>query len=70
MDITDHVIMHLMGFNHTINQKTLLCNFIFATSRMGNKYGAFNRKIQGSAVDIRTDFMVYKNEHNRLLMRY
>jgi deoxycytidine triphosphate deaminase len=27
----------------------------------------FNRKIQGSAVDIRTDFMVYKNEHNRLI---
>jgi hypothetical protein len=34
---------------------------------MGNKYGVFNRKIQGSAVDIRTDFMVYKNEHNRLI---
>jgi hypothetical protein len=28
--------------------------------------GSF-RKIQGSAVDIRTDFMVYKNEHNRLI---
>jgi hypothetical protein len=23
--LTDHVIMHLMGFNHTINPKTLLC---------------------------------------------
>jgi hypothetical protein len=22
--LTDHVIMHLMGFNHTINPKTLL----------------------------------------------
>jgi deoxycytidine triphosphate deaminase len=34
---------------------------------MGNKRSLFNRKIQGSAVDIRTDFMVYKNEHNRLI---
>jgi hypothetical protein len=32
---------------------------------MGNKWSLFNRKIQGSAVDIRTDFMVYK--HNRLI---
>jgi hypothetical protein len=63
--LTDHVIMHLMGFNHTINPKTLfVSNFIFAT-RMGNKWSLFNRKIQGSAVDIRTDFMVYK--HNRLI---
>jgi hypothetical protein len=38
--LTDHV-MHLMGFNHTINPKDAsLSNFIFATSRMGNKYGA------------------------------
>jgi deoxycytidine triphosphate deaminase len=42
-------------------------NFIFATLEWVTNTGLFNRKIQGSAVDIRTDFMVYKNEHNRLI---
>jgi hypothetical protein len=38
--LTDHVIA-LMGFNHTINKRRFfVSNFIFATSRMGNKYGA------------------------------
>jgi hypothetical protein len=58
--------MHLMGFNHTINPKdSFVSNFIFATSRMGNKY-SFNRKIQGKVWTLE-QIMVYKNEHNRLI---
>jgi hypothetical protein len=33
---------------------------------MGNKYGALLTE-RFREVDIRTDFMVYKNEHNRLI---
>jgi hypothetical protein len=68
--LTDQVIAHLMGFNYTINPKdtTFMNNFLVTTSKMSNKYGAsFNRKIQGSTADIRTDFMEYKNEHNKLI---
>ena len=68
--LTDQVIAHLMGFNYTINPKdtTFMNNFLVTTSKMSNKYGAsFNKKIQGSTADIRTDFMEYKNEHNRLI---
>lgn len=68
--LTDHVIMHLMGFNYMTSPKNtdFFDNFLFTTSRMSNKYGAsFNRKIQESATDIRTNFMEYKNEHNKLI---
>lgn len=68
--LTDQVIMHLMGFNHTISPKNtdFFNNFLVTTSKMSNTYGAaFNRKIQGSTADIRTEFMEYKNEHNRLI---
>jgi hypothetical protein len=34
---------------------------------MGTTIQTSLTEIQGSAVDIRTDFMVYKNEHNRLI---
>jgi hypothetical protein len=34
---------------------------------MGNKYGSSLTERFREAVDIRTDFMVYKNEHNRLI---
>jgi hypothetical protein len=38
--LTDHVIMHLMGFILLFKRRFFVSNFIFATSRMGNKYGA------------------------------
>lgn len=68
--LTDQVIMHLMGFNHTISPKNtdFINNFLMTTSKMSNTFGAaFNRKIQGSAADIRSEFMEYKNEHNKLI---
>lgn len=69
--LTDAVLMYLKGFNYSINPKdsSVISNFGMTASKMSNKYAAsFNRKIQESATDIRTDFMEYKNEHNKLLV--
>jgi hypothetical protein len=59
----DHVIMQPDGFNHTINPKDAsLSNFIFVpeVTNTASLTERFRRWV-------RTDFMVYKNEHNRLI---
>lgn len=68
--LTDNILLFLNGHNYNINPKdsNFISNNLFTTSKMSNSYAAaFNRKINESRADISTDFMAYKNEHNKLI---
>lgn len=70
--LTDQVIMHIMGFNHTVSpfNTTFVQNFLVTTSKASNTYSAaFNRKIEKSSRNVREDFNLYKTEHNKLIQK-
>lgn len=68
--LLDSCTLFLNNFNINDSPKntSFLDNLLYTPSKISNKLAsAFNRKTQDSRVDIRSEFMEYKNKHNKLL---